>query len=105
MGSGTEAGTPMRGCFGVVLQMPCWGHFIWPFKVAGLGRRYLAMAFSVRCGALRRKPWWIAASKDDFWGLHRLWCMYFTLFSFVVQWYEMIAVSCGASLKQGSSGD
>jgi hypothetical protein len=53
-----------------------------PFDVAGLGGRYLATAISERWGAPRRKPWQMATSNDDLGGLHRLWCINLTLFSF-----------------------
>ncbi len=86
MGSGTRTGVPMRGAFGVVLQMPFRGHFMWSFDVAGLGRRYLAMAFLERCVAPRRKPCWMAASNELLGGLQRPWCINLTLFSFVVWW-------------------
>jgi hypothetical protein len=33
--------------FGVVLRMPCLGHFICPFAVAGLGFKYFRINFSL----------------------------------------------------------
>jgi hypothetical protein len=57
-----------------------------PFDVARLRGRYLATAFSERWGAPRRKPEQMVASNKDLGGLHRLWCINLTLFSFVVQW-------------------
>jgi hypothetical protein len=85
-GSWTWIRRSMRGIFGVVLQSPLRGRFMCPFDLAGLGWRYLATAILERWGAPRRKPRRMAASNDDLNGLHRLWCISLTLFSFVVQW-------------------
>jgi hypothetical protein len=74
----------MQGRIGVLLRRPLHGCFMWPLDVAGLGGRYLVTAFLERRGALRRNPLWIPASKDDFVGLHRLWCINLTLFSFII---------------------
>jgi hypothetical protein len=59
-----------------------------PFDVAGLGVRYLRIDLALRCGVLHRKPASMALRRDAMGGLHRLWCMNFTAFSFVVRWYE-----------------
>ena len=102
MAGGDGAG---RGCFGVVDRKPLRGRFMWPFDVAMLGGRYLLTAWAVRYGAPRRNPCRIAASSERFGGLPRLWCMNFTLFSAVVQWYEKLAASVRASLNLGQSDD
>ena len=54
LGSGTEAGTRMQGCFEVVEQFPLRVYFMWPFEVAMPGGRYLATTFPLKCGALCR---------------------------------------------------
>ncbi len=74
-------GVVRRGNFGVVLHRSWWSHFICLLDVAGLGGRYLMMAFVVRCRAPWRKPWRMAARRDDLGGLRRN----LTLFSFVVR--------------------
>ncbi len=83
-GKWARTGAPMQGAFEVVLRMHFRGCFMWPFDVAGLGRRYLATTFLDRCEAPRRKPRQMAASNKLLGGLHRLWCINFTLYSFVV---------------------
>jgi hypothetical protein len=50
LGSGTEAGTWMLGCFEVVERIPLRRCFMWPFEVAMLGGRYLA-TFSPEMGS------------------------------------------------------
>ncbi len=44
------------GCRCVVLWIPWWGRFMWPFAVAGLGLRYRVTPLSVRLGHPLRKP-------------------------------------------------
>ena len=69
-GSGTEARTPVRGCFEVVEQIPLCRRFMWSLEVAMIGDRYLATAFLVRCGAPRRNPWWMTMSRNNLGGLY-----------------------------------
>jgi hypothetical protein len=76
----------------VVLCRPFHGHFMWPLDVVGHGMRYFLTVFAVKCGAPLRKSYFIAQIKDEMGGLHKLWCMNFTSFSLVVQWYEKPAV-------------
>ena len=61
--------------FGVVLCRPLRVSFICPFKVAGLGIRYLCTVFAVKWSAPFRKPALIALSNKDIGGLHKLWCI------------------------------
>ena len=42
LGSGTEAGTWMRGCFEMAEQILLHIRFMWPFEAVMLGGRYLA---------------------------------------------------------------
>ena len=95
-GAGTGAAAGVGLIFGVVLRRPLWGHFICPFKVAGLGIRYFCTIFAVRCGVLFRKPALIALSNKDIGGLHKLLCMNFTSFSLLVWWYKKDACSNAA---------
>ncbi len=72
-GAGTAA------AFGVVLCIPCLGHFIWPFAVAGLGLRYLLISFMLMCGHPFRNPHQVAFDRVDIFGLHNNWCTNFML--------------------------
>ncbi len=55
---------------GRVLLIPCLGHFMWPFTVAGLGLRYLRIKFALRLGHPLRKPFCTAFSNVEIFGLH-----------------------------------
>ncbi len=57
--------------FGVVLLIPCRGHFICPLAVAGLALRYLFINFSLRFGHPSRKPCRTALRSVEIFGLHR----------------------------------
>jgi hypothetical protein len=75
-------GMGRRGC-GVVLQIPWWGRFMWPFAVAGLGLRYLVTPLAVKFGHPLRKPLWMALSRVDIHGIHRDWWANFMLLALV----------------------
>ncbi len=72
-----------RGGRGVVLRIPWWGRFMWPFAVAGLGLRYLVTPLAVKFGHPLRKPLWMALSRVDIHGLHRDWWANFMLLALV----------------------
>ncbi len=82
LGSGC-VGMGRRGGRGVVLQIPWWGRFMWPFAMAGLGLRYLVMPLAVRFGHPLRKPLRMALSRVDIHGLHRDWWANFMLLALV----------------------
>jgi len=54
--------------------MPCRGRFMYPFAVAGLGFRYFSMASVEMYGHPLRKPFRVALSSFDIFGLHSAWC-------------------------------
>ncbi len=62
-----------RGCRFVVLQIPWWGRFMWPFTVAGLGLRYHVTPLAVRLGHPLRNLHHIAFRSVDGHRLHRDW--------------------------------
>ena len=64
--------------------MPCRGRFIWPLAVAGLGFKYFRMSVSEILGHPLRKPFRVALSSLDIFGLHRDWCANLTLLALVV---------------------
>ncbi len=85
---GARSSVRRRSCnvLGVMLRAPFLGRFMCPFEVAGLGVRYLWTFLAKRWGALLRNPALIAMSSYVIHRLHRLWCMNFTVFAFVVRW-------------------
>jgi hypothetical protein len=64
---------------GVVLRIPCRGHFIWPFAVAGLGLSYLLISLTLMYGHPFRNPRLVALRRGDIFGLHNDWCANLTL--------------------------
>ncbi len=73
-------GMGRHGGLGVVLRIPWWGCFMWPFAVAGLGLRYLVTPLAVKFGHPLRKPLRMALSRVDIRGLHRdLWANFMLL--------------------------
>ncbi len=75
-GGMTGTGTTM-GAVGVlvrVLCMPCWGRFMCPFAVVGLGLRYLRMSFLVMLGQPFRKPLQTVFSRIEIFELQSDWC-------------------------------
>jgi hypothetical protein len=71
------------GGHGVVLQIPWWGRFMWPFAVARLGLRYLVTPLAVKFGHPLRNPLRMALSRVDIRGLHRDWWANFMLLALV----------------------
>jgi hypothetical protein len=59
------------GGLGVVLWMPFFGCFMWPWAVAGLGLRYLTTNSSFKFGHPLRKPLQRALRRVDIIGLQR----------------------------------
>jgi hypothetical protein len=76
-------GMGRRGGRGVVLRIPWWGRFMWPFAVAGFGLRYRVTPLAVKFGHPLRKPLWMALSRVDIRGLHRDWWANFMLLALV----------------------
>jgi hypothetical protein len=76
-------GMGRHGGRGVVLRIPWWGRFMWPFAVAGLGLRYLVTPLAVKFGHPLRKPLRMALSRVDIRGLHRDWWANFMLLALV----------------------
>ena len=69
---------------GVVLLIPCPGHFICPLAVAGLALRYLLINFSLSLGHPFRKPRLTALRSVEIFGLHNDWCENLTAFALVL---------------------
>jgi hypothetical protein len=59
--AGSTGGTP----FGVVLQIPCHGLFMWPIAVAGLGFKYFKINLLLIFGPPFMKPCLTALSKVE----------------------------------------
>ena len=67
-------GCPLAAVVGLVLWIPCWGHFMCPFVVAGLALRYLRINVSVMFGHPLRNPFCTTLRRVDILGLHNDWC-------------------------------
>ncbi len=59
---------------GAVLCIPCCGHFMWLFAVAGLGLRYLLISLMLIYGHSFRNPRQVGLRRVDIFGLHNDWC-------------------------------
>ena len=57
--------------FVLVLQIPFFGRFMWPFAVAGLGFRYFVTSSLLRFGHPLRKTFFVAFMRLEIFGLHR----------------------------------
>jgi hypothetical protein len=77
-GSGRVGCAIVCAVLGVLLRSPLRGHFMCPFDIVGLDRRYLQTVLALRCGAPWRNSALVVFSRDVMGGLHRLWCMNFT---------------------------
>ncbi len=76
-----------------VLLIPCFGHFMWPFAVAGLGFKYFTTSSWLRLGHPLRNPRCIALMRDDIVGLHNDWCAYFMVLACVRMECVNVAIS------------
>ena len=96
-----------------VLLIPFFGHFMWPFAVAGLGFKNFVTSSLLRLGHPWREPLHSAFMSDDILGLHNNLCANFTAFAHVctecmkvvssphVGVFAIGKVGCGAQAIQG----
>ncbi len=71
------------GLFRVIL-IPCFGRFMCPFTVAGLGFKYLRINVSLMPGHPFKYLCCVAFNKVEFFGLHYDWCANLTALARVV---------------------
>ncbi len=94
---GGDDGCGIGDCFCVGFWMPCRGHFMCPFAVAGLGLRYLVISFSLMWGHPLRKPCRVARKSVEILGLHNDWCTNLTLLA-------RVRTECKNDAPSNSSG-
>jgi hypothetical protein len=68
----------------LMLLIPFFGHFMWPFAVAGLGFKYFVTSSILMLGQPWRKPLHSAFMREDILGLHNDWCANFMAFTHVL---------------------
>ena len=91
------------GLFRVIL-IPCFGRFMCPFTVAGLGFKYLRINVSLMPGHPFKYLCCVAFNREDFFGLHNKWCANLMVLACVVMECVNIVIDWGGGGKTFSGG-